>query len=189
MALLGAAVAAAFSSVIGAHGLSWRIFGLGAFCGGAVAAVPQAAPGSVVAACWVSASVASLAAYRERPNAVRMGTPPAVVAAMHGLQLALILFSVTVSLVSPRPRPFVVIFTVCAFGLWRLTAGRCPLSCAEDELRALRGEAPRLQNEIGFIGHHVYRATGILIPRGCVRKLSYAGAAMAFAWYAVQALL
>lgn len=190
VALLGAAIGAAFSSLIGAYAWSWPAVGLGAACGAVIGIVPDAVPpdGRLVAACWVSAIVASAAVRRQRQRALLRATSPALVAALHVLQLPLIAFSVAVSLVSPRPRPFVVLFTACAFALWRLL-GKCPLTHAEERLRARRGEALRRPGEIGFIGRQIHQATGILIPRESISGLAYAAAAMAFTWYAVQALL
>lgn len=142
-----------------------------------------------MAGCWVSAAVASLAVRRESREAIQMATPPGLVAAIHVLQLPLIAFSLSVSLVSPRPRPFVIMFSLSAFALWRLLDGECPLARAEVELRRLRGEEVLLLGKIGFIAHHIHRTTGILIPEGSVFVVAYAIAAMAFTWYAVQALL
>jgi Protein of Unknown function (DUF2784) len=117
-----------------------------------------------------------------------MATPPAFVLAIHVLQLPLIVLSAAMSLISPRPRPFVVIFTVSAFGLWRLLGGACPLSCAEEELRARRGEIVAPVSQIGFIVHHIQLKTGLIIPRESVSRLAYAAAAIVFTWYLVQAL-
>jgi hypothetical protein len=191
VAIVGSAIGAAFSTLIGAYGLSWRSAGLGVASGTAVGILPQPTLSgwSLVAGCWVSAAVASWAVRRERPEAVQMATPPGLVAAIHVLQLPLIAFSLTVSLVSPRPRPFVVMFSVSAFALWRLLDGECPLARAEEELRRRRGEKVLLLGEIGFIAHHIHRTTGLLIPKGSVFVVAYAIAAMAFTWYAVQALL
>jgi hypothetical protein len=99
------------------------------------------------------------------------------------------LFSLAVSLVSVRPRPFVVLFACSAFALWRLLGGECPLSRAELQLRSMRGEDAPALGEIGFIGDQIQRTTGIVVPKGAVAGLAYATAALAFAWYAVQALL
>jgi len=93
-----------------------------------------------------------------------------------------------VSFLSARPRPFVVMFTLSAFGLWGLLGGECPLSRAEEELRALRGERVRPVSQIGFIVHHIHRKTGLLVPKGSIPRLAYAAAAIAFTWYLVQAL-
>jgi len=189
LALLGAAIGGAFSSVIGTYALSWRSTALGTACGAtaAVALQPHSS-WSLVAGCWVGAAVASLAIGRERRHAVQLATPPVMVAVLHGLQLPLIVLSLAVSLGSSRPRPFVVLFTLSAFALWRLLGGECPVSCAEGHLRALRGEETQITREAGFIGHHLHRTTGIRIPSGSVSRLSYAMAALVFSWYAVQAL-
>jgi len=143
----------------------------------------------LVAACWASGAVASLTIARERLPAVQRGTSPALVAAVHTLQLPLMLFSLGVSLVSVRPRPFVVFFSCSAFALWRLLGDECPLSRAELQLRSLRGEHAPALGEIGFIGDQIRRTTGLVVPEGAVAGLAYATAALAFAWYAVQALL
>ena len=189
-AVFGAAIGAAFSSLIGAYALSWRSAGLGAACGAAVGILPQSgwAGRSLAAGCWAAAAVASLAIRREGSH-VQSATSPGLVAAIHVLQLPLILFSLAVSLVAVGPRPFVILFAASAFALWRLLGGECPLSRAEGQLRALRGEEALPLGEIGFISHHIHRTTGILLPKGAVGWLAYAGAAMAFTWYAVQALL
>ena len=189
-AVLGAAIAAAFSSLIGSYALSWRAAALGIACGSSLGVLPQ--PGwtgwGLVAACWVSALVASLTIARERLPAVQRATAPGLVAAVHTLQLPLMLFSLGVSFVSVRPRPFVVLFSCAAFALWRLTGGECPLSRAELQLRALRGEAAPTLGEIGFIGDQILRTTGFVVPKGAVAGVAYVTAALAFAWYAVQAL-
>jgi hypothetical protein len=160
-------------------------------CGTAVGILPQPLlpAWNLVTACWVSAAVASWAVRRERLDAIQMATSPGLVAAIHVLQLPLIAFSLTVSLVSPRPRPFVILFSVSAFALWRLLDGDCPLARAEEQLRTLRGENVLLFAEIGFIAHHIHRTTGMLIPKGSAFVVAYALAAMVFTWYAVQALL
>ena len=188
-ALLGAAIGAAFSSLIGTYALSWRSAGWGAGLGAALGVLPQPAwtGWNPVAGCWAAAAVAALAVPRERVQAAQSATSPALVAAIHALQLPLILFSLAVSFVSAWPRPFVILFTVSAFALWRLLDGECPLSRAERQLRALRGEEAQM-GEIGFIAYQIQRTTGLLIPRGSVSGLAYAVAAVAFAWYAVQAL-
>lgn len=189
-ASLGAGIGAAFSSLIGVYALSWRSAGIGAACGAAVGIAAQTTMsgwGSVVG-CWVSAAVASWAVGRERLDAVQMATPPGLVVAIHVVQLPLILFSAVVSLVSARPRPFVVMFTVSAFGLWGLLGGECPLSRAEEELRALRGERVLPVHQIGFIAYHIHRRTGLLLPEGSVFRLAYAAAAITFTWYVAQAL-
>ena len=190
VAVLGSGIGAAFSSLIGAYALSWRSAGMGAVCGAGVGIVahPALAGWGLVVGCWVSAAIASWAVGRHRLDVVQMATPPGLVAAIHVLQLLLILFSAVVSLVSARPRPFVVMFTLSAFGLWGLLGGECPLSRAEEELRALRGERVRPVSQIGFIVHHIHRQTGLLIPKGSISGLAYAAAAIAFTWYMVQAL-
>jgi len=189
LALLGAAIGAAFSSVIGTYALSLRSMALGTACGATAAvALPPASAWSLVAGCWVGSAVASLATGREDRHAVQIATPPAVVGVLHGLQLPLILFSLAVSLGSSRPRPFVVLFTLSAFALWRFQGGECPVSRAERHLRALRGEETQITSESGFIGHHVHRTTGIRIPAGSVSRFSYAMAALVFSWYVLQAL-
>jgi hypothetical protein len=190
LAALGAAVGAALSSLIGTYALTWPSAGLGTACGLAVAlaAPPALVERSLEAACWISAAAAGAVARRERRSGLRARTPPDLVAAIHTLQLPLIVSSVAVSLVEPRPRPFVVIFSVSAFGLWGLLGGQCPLSRAEEELRARRGEDAPALGKIGFIGHHFHRVTGIVLPKGSVFGLAYAAAAATFAWYAVEAL-
>jgi hypothetical protein len=181
LAVLGAAIAAVFSSVVGAYGLSWRAAGLATACGAATALGRGISVG-----CWVSAAIAAFVVCHEREDAVRRATPAALMEALHVVQFALVVLSAAVSLASPRPRPFVVGFTLSAFALWRLLEGSCPLTRAEDELRALRGETP-FRGEAGFIGHHVHRATGVVVPERVVPLLAYAAAALAFAWYAAQA--
>jgi hypothetical protein len=189
---LGAMIAAALSALIGSYALSWRSTALGVVCGSALAV--GALRGTAwsgwgpEAACWASAIVASLTIARE-PHAVQHATSPAVVAAVHTLQLPLMLFSLGVSLVFARPRPFVVLFSCSAFALWRLLGGECPLSRAELQLRSLRGDSPSALGEIGFIGDQIRRTTGLVVPKGAVAGIAYATAALAFAWYAVQALL
>jgi hypothetical protein len=188
-AVLGAAIAAALSALIGSYALSWRAAALGVACGASLGILQPTWTGmGLVAACWVSALVASVATAREDLSAVQRATPPALVAAVHTLQLPLMLFSLAVSFCSVLPRPFVVLFSCAAFALWRLTGGECPLSRAELQLRALRGEAAPTLGEIGFIGDQIQRTTGIVVPKGAVAGLAYATAALAFAWYAVQAL-
>jgi signal transduction histidine kinase len=190
-AVLGAVIAAALSALIGSYALSWRAAAWGVACGSSLGVLLQPAwtVWGLVAACWASAAVASLAIARERFPAVQRATSPALVAAVHTLQLPLMLFSLGVSLVSVRPRPFVVLFSLSAFALWRLLGGVCPLSRAELQLRSLRGEHAPALGEIGFIGDQIQRTTGIVVPRGAVAGLAYATAALAFAWYAVKALL
>ena len=190
-AAFGAVVGAVLSSLIGSYALSWRAAALGAASGTALGVLPQPAwdGWGPAAGCWAAAALALLVVTRERPGDVHGATSPGLVAALHTLQLPLILFSLAVSLVSPRPRPFVVLFALSAFALWHLLDGECPLSRAEARLRALRGEAAPALDEIGFIGHQVHRATGILVPEGAIARLSYTAAALTFAWYAVQALL
>jgi hypothetical protein len=141
-----------------------------------------------VAGSWAAAAIASLAMARESLSAAERATSPALVAAVHTLQLPLILFSLAVSLVSARPRPFVVLFASSAFALWRLLDGECPLSRAELTLRAARGEHAPALVEVGFIGHQIERTTGRRVPKRAVAGLAYATAALAFTWYAVQAL-
>ncbi len=190
-AVLGAVIAAAFSALIGSYALSWRATAWGVVCGSLLGVLLQPAwtAWGLVAACWASAVVASLTIAREHLPAVQRATSPALVAAVHTLQLPLMLFSLGVSFVSVRPRPFVVLFSCSAFALWRLLGGECPLSRAEVELRSLRGEQAPALGEIGFIGDQLRRTTGIVVPKGAVAGLAYATAALAFAWYAVQALL
>lgn len=189
LALLGAGIGAVFSSVIGSYALSWRSAALGAACGAAAGMTPQpGSPWSLVAGCWVGAGVAFLAIGRESLHTVQIATPPGLVAALHALQLPLIVFSVAVSLGFGRPRPFVVLFTLSAFALWRLPGGECPLSRAERHLRALRGEATAMTSDAGFIGHHLHRSIGVRIPAGSVSRFTYAMAALVFGWYIVQAL-
>lgn len=190
-AVCGALIGAAFSALIGSYALSWRAAVSGVACGSALGVLPQPAwtGWGLVAACWASAAVAALTVALERLPAVQRATAPALVAAVHTLQLPLMLFSLGVSLVSTRPRPFVVLFACSAFALWRLQGGECPLSRAELQLRALRGEdAPKL-GELGFVGEQILRTTGLVVPKGAVAGVAYATAALAFAWYAVSALL
>ena len=189
-AVLGAVIAAALSALIGSYALSWRAAALGVACGSSLGVLPQPAwtAWGLVAACWASAAVASLTIARERLPVVQRTTSPALVAAVHTLQLPLMLFSLGVSLVSVRPRPFVVLFSCSAFALWRLMGGECPLSRAEVQLRSLRGEHAPTLGEIGFIGDQIRRTTGVVVPKGAVAGIAYATAALAFAWYAVQAL-
>jgi hypothetical protein len=188
--VLGAVIAAALSALIGSYALSWRAAALGVACGSSLGVLlqPTWTAWGPVAACWASAAVAALTMARERP-AVQRATSPALVAAVHTLQLPLMLFSLGVSFVSVRPRPFVVLFSCSAFALWRLLGGECPLSRAELQLRSLRGEPAPALGEIGFIGDQIQRTTGIVVPKGAVAGLAYATAALAFAWYAVKALL
>jgi hypothetical protein len=189
-AAFGAVVGAVFSPLIGSYALSWRSAALGAACGTAVAVLPQPdwTGWGLVAGSWGAAATASLAMARERLAAAQRATSPALVAAVHTLQLPLMLFSLAVSLVAVRPRPFVVLFASSAFALWRLLDGACPLSRAELELRAVRGERAQALDEVGFIGLQIERTTGIRVPKGAVAGLAYAAAALAFTWYAVQAL-
>jgi hypothetical protein len=190
-AVVGALIAAALSALIGSYALSWRAAALGVACGSVLGVLPQPAwtAWGLVAACWAAGAVASLTIAREPIAPVQRATSPALVAAVHTLQLPLMLFSLGVSLVCVRPRPFVVLFSCSAFALWRLLGGECPLSRAELQLRSLRGEHAPALGEIGFIGDQIRRTTGIVVPAGAVAGLAYATAALAFAWYAVQALL
>jgi hypothetical protein len=143
--------------------------------------------GASLASATVEAAASCLPPAAAWPAALALpGTAIAAAFASVVAAYGLVVLSTAVSLAARRPRPYVVGFTMSAFALWRLE-GSCPLTLAEDELRALRGEPP-LRSGAGFIGHHVRRATGIVIPEHAVPLLAYAAAALAFAWYAARAV-
>ena len=189
LGIAGAAIGAVFSSLIAAYALSWRsaVTAIAAGAGlGAAAPVDPAWAG--VAACWAAAVVVVLAIQREAPDVLTRTTSPGLVGLIHALQLPLIAFSTAVSVGSVAPRPFVMLYTACAFTLWRRLGGDCPISRAEFELRGLRGEQAPLLRDAGFVGHHLHRATGLVLPRQAVPRLAYALAVLTFGWYAIDAL-
>ena len=189
-ALFGSVVGAVLSALIGSYALTWRSAALGAACGTAVAVLPQPAwtGWGLVAGSWAAAAIASLAMARESLSAAERATSPALVAAVHTLQLPLMLV---------LPRGFARLRTSEAVrGPVRFEriralapAGRgMPAVPGGADAAAARGEHAPALVEVGFIGHQIERTTGLRVPKGAVAGLAYAAAALAFAWYAVQAL-
>jgi hypothetical protein len=185
----GATIGALFSSLIAAHALSWPSVAL-AVAGGAgagmVAWTSGAGSAAAAAACWVAALLSAALMGRQPPELVRPRTSPGLVAVIHFAQGPLIAYSAAISLLAPAPRPYVIVYTFSAFALWRRLGGDCPISRAELELRALRGEPAAAMRDAGFVGHHLRRLTGVVIPRGFVARVAYTLAGLTFTWYAID---
>jgi hypothetical protein len=191
VAVLSVVIAAMYGSVTMAATLDRRAI----LCGSAVGI-------AALAPCWtpaldqspvpylllapVAASVIAVAVVGSIPGRVEVGLfrRSRALYLMHVLQGAFIFGLVLPgALAWTWPRPFAAALICSAFLLWRLWDG-CPLTIAENRLRALEGK-PAISVEEGFISHRLAR-WGIAVPgRTVARGLRGLGFFLC-GWWAIE---